>query len=435
MHAIRLLFGALMILGLAAFIAPQSAPPEAPAAWQAGPTATPSPAPAPSPTPLPPTPAPSRPGLVVWWPAELMPAADSAAGNALLTVLETYRAENDLSLQLRVKRLTGTGSIMSTLRTANNVAAAALPDVALLSRATLADAAASALIYPLDDLTAADLTREVYPRAIPLGQVQDTFYGVPLALIVQHAAYRESAFERSPDTFGAVLGSNRRFALAVGKEIGTSDALLIQYTEAGGHLVNDQGQPTLDTPALRDILDFYATALENRQITPAILEYTTPAATWNALITGNVSLAQVDSSTFIRQHADHTGLRPMILPTEGGTALSTLEGWLWVITTSDPGRQAAAVDFITWMMEPEQQAAITEALKILPSQPQSLEAGGADTIYVALINRLLGSPRAMMAERVTAITGSALQEALVAVINGELSPEEAASAAAERVNR
>lgn len=434
MHAIRILVGALVILGLAAFIAPQPAPPETAAAWQEGPTVTPSPTPQPSPTPLPPTPVTSRPGLVVWWPTELMPAPDSVAGGAILTVLETYRAENDLSLQLRVKRLIGTGSIMSTLRTADNVAPAALPDVALLSRATLIDAAASALIYPLDDLTAATLTRDLYPRAVPLGQVQNTVYGVPLALVVQHAAYRHSAFERSPDTFRAVLEASRPFALTIGKEIGASDTLLIQYLEAGGRLLTEQGQPTLDAPALRDVLNFYASALENGQITPASLDYTTPAATWNALTTGNVSLAQVDSSTFLRQRADHAGISPSILPTEGGGALTMLEGWLWVITTSDPERQAAAAAFITWMMETEQQTAITEALQILPSQPESLESR-ADTAYAILIDRLLGSSRALISERVTATTAAALQEALVAVLRDDLSPDAAANAAVERVRR
>ncbi|MBN2471404.1 MAG: extracellular solute-binding protein [Anaerolineae bacterium] len=433
MHATRILFGALIILSLAAFIMP---PPgeSLPTAQQPQPTATPSPTLEASPTAPPAMPGTPRPDLVVWWPAELMPAAESAAGDALLTVLETYRTENDLSLQLRVKRLTGTGSIMSTLRTASHVAPAALPDVALLSRATLVGAIASATIYPLDDMTAAELTREVYPRAVPLGQVEDRFYGVPLALIVQHAAYRENDFERSPDTFRAVLESGQPFAFAAGKEIGTSDALLIQYTEAGGRLISDEGRPTLDAPALEDVLNFYAGALDSEQITPDLLDSTTPLDTWNALITGNVSLAQVDSSTYIRQHSDHGGILPTILPTEGGGALTTLEGWLWVITTSDPERQAAAIAFITWMMEPEQQATITETLQILPSRPQSLQSR-FDPAYSALIDRLLSSSRAVLTERVTTTTATALQEALVSVIREERSPEEAASAAAERVNR
>ncbi|GAB4568849.1 MAG: hypothetical protein Kow0077_00390 [Anaerolineae bacterium] len=441
--ALRFAIGALIILSAAALIIPAITPhmpvvagTEARSAdsgidslaliQQA---ATQTPTPTPTATPIPQPTASVRPDLVVWWPVEFLPPQDTPEEAAVLDLIDTYRSTADISLLMRVKRLSGTGSILSTLRTGHPVAPGALPDLTLVRAAHLAQLVSDELIFPLDANEADTLLQHVYTRVTALGTVGDTLYGVPYALNVQHAVYPQVAFEATPDTFEEVLNAARLFAFALGSDSGASDVLLIQYVAAGGRLTNDEGQRVLDEVPLRDVLRFYASAQAEALLHPDSLTLTDAGQTWSLLVDGSVSLAQTDSDTFLRQQGSNAGLVPAALPTRGGNLLTTLDGWVWVITTPDPNRQAQARAFLDWLLQAENQAALTEALHTLPSQRAALQ-NRIDADYVALIDRLLGNSNPILAYQVDATTATALQQALVAVLSGELSAEAAAETAA-----
>lgn len=438
MFMTRILVGLLVIMGIAAFAFPQPAlptqtetidDPADSAAPHLQSTATPTAQP---PTPEP-TATPTSPDMVIWWPADIMPDAGTPEEESILSLLDNYRAEFDQSVLLRVKRLTGTGSILSTLRTAQDVAPSALPDLVLLDRATFVEAAATGLIFPLDSTVAAELTSNLYNRASALGQFDEMPYGIPYTLLVQHAAFAASVFEDTPNTQRDLLDSGEPFAFSIDHETGVSDALLIQYVAAGGRLADSEGNTVLDEAALADVLTFYADALQAEQITSAALDYTAQHTPWDDLLNGTVSLAQVDSSTFLSQQAQHPGHVPIILPTENGSALTTLDGWIWAISTPDLARQARAIDLIEWAMRVENQVNLTAALQALPSQRAALRVG-SDTTYNTLIDRLLSNSRAVLPEQVSNAMAAAMQEALVSVLSGETTPEDAAAAATARIN-
>ncbi|MBN1965182.1 MAG: hypothetical protein JW910_11090, partial [Anaerolineae bacterium] len=141
-----------------------------------------------------PTPGDTRADVIIWWPASLLPDPDTPAEATLNAQVDEFQSAHGMSVLLRAKRLLGAGGIMSTLRTAGQVAPGALPDLALVRREQLLAAAGTGLIYPLDNLLPDSALRGLYPQALALGEIDGVLYGVAYTLRVQHIVYRESVF-------------------------------------------------------------------------------------------------------------------------------------------------------------------------------------------------------------------------------------------------
>jgi ABC-type glycerol-3-phosphate transport system substrate-binding protein len=119
----------------------------------------------------------------------------------------------------------------------------------------------------------------------------------------------------------------------------------------------------------------------------------------------------------------------MPLPTQDGTPVSALDGWMWVLTTHDPDRQEQTRTFISWMMRASQQSIYTEALGILPSQLRALETWD-DTVYASFAQDLI--PRSYVIRNTERSNSAAiaLQNSLANVLKG-MSAEDATDTALE----
>ncbi len=428
----RILFALVVLAGITAFVAvPQ--PSQTASSLQAAATATPTLPPAPTPT-ISPTPAATRPDIILWWPAALYPPAGSPAEDMLLQQLDEFRASQDRSLLLRVKRLEGTGGIMSTLRHASGVAALVLPDLVLLPREELVIAAQTGLIVPLEGRLPVTLTGSLYTGARELGAVAGTLYGLSYLLEVQHLAYRPAAYQTPPDSLAALVEAGRPFALTIGHETSVSDTLLIQYVAEGGRLADEQGRPTLDEAPLRRVLSLYRTALDSGLLPPDALTTLHSSGYWGRFQSGGLAALGVDSATYLAQRGSAPTVLAAPLAPEDSPALTTLHGWLWVITTADPDRQTMALQFLNWIMNAERQGALSQILGQLPSQRAALRLW-EDADYVRLADQLLSAPLPIPPEDISSAVASALQDALAAALRREQTPEQAAATAITAVAR
>ncbi|NPV66211.1 MAG: extracellular solute-binding protein [Anaerolineae bacterium] len=430
----RILLALVILAGITAFAAaPQTPQPGAQlAAGQTAPTPTATPIPAtPASTPAP---ALTRPEIVLWWPVTLYPAAGSPAEEALLSQLDAFRASYNRSLLLRVKRLEGVGGIMSTLRNASSVAPLALPDLVLLPREEMVTAAQTGLIFPLEGHLPATLIDGLYPAARDLGTVSGTLFGLPFLLEAQHVVYRPAAYPTAPDDLADLVGARRPFALVIGRQTNVSDTLLIQYVAEGGRLADDQGRPVLDEEPLRRLLTQYRAALDDGLLPPDILDALQASNYWGRFQSGGLALIGIDSTTYLAQRANVPEAVAASLVSAESPTQTTLHGWLWALATPDSDRQAAAQEFLTWIMQPDQQGALSQALGRLPSQRAALRLWSDDD-YVDLVDRLLSAPTPILPEEVSSSVASALQDALEAVLRREQTPETAAATAVLAVAR
>lgn len=380
-----------------------------------------------------PTLSPEKPTVRIWWPDELYPQKAGTAQDVLDSQLEGFRlAYSNFDLEVRRKRSNGLGGILPMLRTAGPVAPGALPDLTLMRRADMVTAATEGLIYPLTDWVPADLVgSNLLPGVRSLGEIDGVLFGVPYALNLEHVVYRTSVIPEPLLTFADVLAQQPKYVFPAGMAP-VSWTVLLQYWAAGGRLADPNGSAKLDRDPLLLVLNYYAQGVEKGVFGPALLSRTLLADCWTDFVTGAANMVAVDSVTYLTPKnsvTDRVGLAP--IPTVDGSAITALDGWMWVLPTQDPDHQQRARAFLLWIMRISQQSLFTEALGILPSQQRALRLWD-DKAYADFAQDLLPSAQIIPAAQRNNNAAAVLQESVASVLNGT-PPEAAADAALEKL--
>jgi len=366
-----------------------------------------------------PQPTPESVQVEVWWPDELYPQADSPAEAALLEQFDGFRQTAIYGLEVRRKRSGGLGGILPTLRTAEPVAPSAMPDLTLMRRSDMVIAATEELILPLAEWVPNGTLDGLLPGAQALGEVDGVLYGVPYALNFYHVVYYASVFDAPLANFEHVLDAAPRywFPASPPPNAEVNWTLLLQYLAAGGRLVGDTGALVLDEEPLLAVLDYYAQGVDAGIFDPALLNFTGYADYWNDFVASEVNMIGVDTMTYLR-HKDsvqNIGLEPV--PTRDGSALTALDGWMWVVTARDPDHQKRARAFMSWMMRISQQSAYTELFGVLPSQQSALRLWENEA-YVAFAQSMLPDARVIPSAQRNSSAAVVLQQSFERVLEG-----------------
>jgi ABC-type glycerol-3-phosphate transport system substrate-binding protein len=393
-------------------------------------------------TPSPET-APDEPGVVrltVWVAEGLSPSDDSPGGETLASQLAAFDDMHpDIQVEVQAKSVSGRGSALDYLRTAPPVAPSVLPDVVLLNRRALIEAAREGLILPLTDETLSAIEEDLYPAAVELGSVDDLPVGIPYLLEIHHNVYRQPLFEDEPPLAYADLLPERpielpTYVFPAAATGGVNDDTLLGYLAAGGSLTNAEGTPFIDVTALANVLTFYEEAREGGVLDASVLQYETTSETWEAFRQGEAGLAAVSSMPYLaaRDQVPDAGLASV--PTIDGEPLTLVTGWSWALVASDPERSAAASTLLAWLMEPVNQGTYAQSVGYLPSQSAALAVWGDDDPYVSFANSLLDTARLPPGPVIDSTVGAAMQTAVEDVLLGRASAQEAAAAAAAEIN-
>lgn len=381
--------------------------------------------PPPTPT-VEPTATPSGPDEIeVWLPDVLMPVENDDAASVLARQTDEFvLAQGNVVISFRRKSVSGVGGIMPTLRTASSVAPGALPDLTLIRRENLLIAARAGLIQPLEGEIATAILGNLYDSALQLGQVDGRLYGVPYTLEVQHIIYDSDQIEDTRWSFSEMLAQDVPFIFPAGRATGLNDVFLVQYVNAGGEIMTD-GTLAVDADALRDTLQFYEAAVERGIITPRVLEYSAPTDYPTVIEAGDFGAALVTSSLYLDLVARGITHGFGAIPTESGEPGTILNGWMWVVTTTDAEQQALAINYLNWMMDPGRQSLYSETVHQLPSQRTALLRWD-NAAYADFIDTLLNNAVLPISESSAGTVANALQAALNGVLTGIRDADEAA---------
>lgn len=372
--------------------------------------------------------------LRIWWPEPLARVDQPellAEGGALAALIEAFvQAEAGVfDIDFRLKSATGPGSIMATLSSASMVAPSALPDVTLLRREDLLLAVQQGLALPLESYLATGVTDTLYAVALDLSQVNGQLYGLPYMLDVLHLIHRDPAAEDW--TFGAILGRGDRLLFPAARANSVNNTFLAQYLAAGGSLSEDGSTLVVDHDALLTVLEFYEAAVEAGLVNASLLDYTTPADYAPLLAESEVELpydaVAVTSGLYLRLMAEGQAWYPAPIAADSGEGPVFANGWMWVITSPDPERRELAGRFITWMMDFSRQRDYAAAIAMLPSQPAAM------TIDAPVLSDFLQTAVPVIPEAAGGSAARAMQNALIAVLTGTSSAEDAAAAAVASV--
>ncbi len=360
--------------------------------------------------------------ILIWWPASLYPMDEtSPAARILREQIAGYAATHTRTIHIRPKRGEGLGGIYQTLHSGSIAAPGAMPDLALLRRSDLVQAATDKLIEPID--TSGLAPDDLFPSALALGKIRGMQYGIPYTLEMQHVIYRTTAFAMPPHTLDDWLESSQVYLFTAGVvNGGISSTLLAQYSALGGRTIDGQGKPVLDRAPLLEILRFYEKAIASKLI-GASPGYTSLTQYWPLFASGKANLVQVDSTTYLMQRARLSNVAVLPIPAE--KPITTLDGWMWVITTTDPDKKKRALEVLTWFMRSDQQGQLTHEIGTLPSRRPALQVWGDDD-YAAFARSLLEQPALPSPDMLPPAVAAALQKAFEDVLAGRKTADVAA---------
>ncbi|NDJ61917.1 MAG: extracellular solute-binding protein [Chloroflexi bacterium] len=371
----------------------------------------------------------SPPHLRIWWPERLAPLDNLSANELLSAYIAAFQIDNrTVDVDFRFKTADDVGGILETLHTASAVAPGALPDLTLIRRADLLVAYEAGLIEPLETRALAAIFDDLPPTVAALGAVDDVLYGLPYTIDVLHMVYNADALTVDSWRFEDVLANAVPFAFPLGRPNNLSEVFLTQYRAALG----TSGEIVIDADVLEALFSFYEQAIAAGSITTDVLEYTVAEAYRVPLASGALDAAAVTSTLYLELAAAGVDLAVAPLPTLNGDHATLVDGWLWVVTTPEAEQQALALGFLNWMLDIDRQGDYSAAIAMLPAQRTALRQWD-DAEYAEFIEGLLARATLPLSEEDGVAAARVIQTALVGVLTGDLTAQEAAAMVVEQV--
>jgi len=351
--------------------------------------------------------------------------------NLIAQTLSNFEKNNpNITVEVYQKKISGQASTLNYLKSAKAVAPGILPDVLILRTDQLPQAWQNNLIQPLNGKLDRTIVQDLLPAAQKLVTIDDQLVGIPLEMDVEHLVYNTSVITPTPMTWSDVLSHGQRYQFPAKGQGGLlNDASIIQYLGAGATFTNDKNEPSIDESALRAVLNYYQTALNNRILSTDILEASQPEDLCNNYLYGNVALTHVNAHTYLTIRRQLPTAQAAAIPTENGTPIAIGHGWALALVTQDPIRQTHALNLIEAFMTPETNAAWATYANTIPTRQSSFNLVADDDPYWAFLanylTAVIAPPNFAGYDQLSRI----LQQAVVQVINGEATADEAVGSA------
>ena len=359
--------------------------------------------------------------LELWVPPQFDPNAGTDASILLNERIREYLIQNpQVNLDVRVKALTGPGSMMDSLTSANAVAPDALPSLVLLSRSDLVRAVNRSLIFPIEEFSSSVDESDWYPFTQEMAIYQGSAFGLPFASNALGLLYRVNRLVGDQPSWEETI--RRLDSLII--PAGDADALvtLALYLSAGGTLDAQMGKVVIDPEALTAALEILDRARRAGVVRRDILDYQTDDQAWEAFENGNSDAIITWSNRLFSAEED---LELALLPPLSEEPMTIGIGWSWCLTEKEELKREYAVALAEYLSAPEFLTQWAPVSGYLPVRPSSLngysEEGLRSTLSAMLLSAQLRPDRQVMAE-----VGLQIEAAVAEVINGTLTAAESA---------
>jgi multiple sugar transport system substrate-binding protein len=396
------------------------------------PTLEPSPVVA-TPTPLPteiPEPTPAGPvTLTIWLPPEFDPLNGSPAGQVLKDRLEVFtKRRSTINIETRVKTVSGPGGIADTLKTAGAAAPAALPDLVLLPYNILETAATEGLLHPFDGLTTVMDDPDWYDFARQVSHVQNNTFGIPLTGDGLLLVYRPAGIETSPSDWAttATITQTLSFPAAASDSLVT----LTLYQSLEGAILDEENHLVLEDDKLVEVLTFYQQGVRSELLSAKLSIFENDEQVWIDFTDEQSQLVITWASRYLQSPLVEATIAP--LPTATGIPYTLATGWAWALTSPDPDRQILSAQLAEFLTISGFLGEWNQAAGYLPPRPSALALWTNIPLRTQL-DPIAASAQLIPSPEVLSVLGPILQEATLAVLEGQITPTQATQAALEQL--
>lgn len=356
--------------------------------------------------------------LFIWLPPQFDPNADTESGKIMLAHIESFQElYSQYTLDIRVKADSGSSSLLNTLLTTSSAAPGVLPSVVLISRSDLEIAAAQGIIQPVEALSSAIDESDWFPFANKMGIIHGETYGLPFAADAMGLVMHEDVFGSE---YIPLIEASRRLG-TIAFAAGDPDTVVpfILYQSIGGNVEDKQGQPTIESEYLSNML---ASMEEDRRLgvfSPALIEYQSDNQIWAAFSENEFKGVLTWISRPLAE-ADNYYISP--LPGIGNHAYTYASGWVWGLVDKKDTNRELSILFTEHMIDPQFLSKWSPKSGYLPVRPSSV-TGWDETLQTTLSN-ILFSADLMPNEMALSFAKSDIIKAVHDVLQGLSTSEE-----------
>lgn len=372
-----------------------------------------------------PEPTPSVYAIQLWVPPQFDIEQDTRAGKAFADVISAYMEDHpNIKINVRVKAVSGEGSMLNTILSANQIAKNALPSLAVMSRSDLETCVQGNLLQPVETGIFAD-SGSWFNFAKQSAVIDNNTYAIPLfgdGLVI---TYRKAKIGAELGDWNDILGRGLPIAFTPSSPNSTFSTFM--YLTMDGKLVNDQNQAYLDQQKLVDTLYFFLGGSQNGSFPPAIVQLADQDQAWQKFNDGTYSIIVSRFSGF--RHFKTSEMSVIPLPLQNNSIeYPMIETWNLVVLEDNPALQGEAVKFAEYLSDTVINNNLSFSAGYLPVRNSDQENITSDPEY-NLVRLLCENGTLIPHNTVYNKTIPVLNNAVTQVIKGQESPENAAKEA------
>lgn len=372
--------------------------------------------------------------LRVWVSQSIAQRTEVGAATLVEQITAFDTSEEEVAVAVEQKRARGAGGIVDYLRSGRDVAPTILPDLVAVPTDLLPALAAENLIQPLDGRLDDEVIENLFPPALTLGQPASNLLGYPFALsTLPHLAYNSNALEGTLPLTWERLVENEDHSYVFAAD-GTDGALLALqfYLDAGGQLVDDDGQPTLQLDPLINALEQIESAQTRGFFTTQSDSITTTDEAWQNFLSGGGNIAQTTADYFLGQSVSGLPIAYTIIPGIDSPLTPLVDGWAWAVTTTDPQKQAQAIALIEELIATDRLAVWSRDNNVLPARRDALAAWPGEDPYVGFVGQELERAQPLTLSTSSTLL-TVLGDAVFQIVSGSKTGQQAAVDAVDAV--
>ena len=367
--------------------------------------------------------------LTLWVPEEFAPGAERG-GDILQARVAAFESTHPVTVNYVLKAPYGKGGIADWIVQLHELMPDRLPDAAIVDSRELDTLTDLELLQPLNHDLPSGAFWELLPPAQTIARQGGVWSNQPLVLDTEHLVYDTRRVGAPPLAWQDVLTTSASFAFAAD----STDSFLLQYLHDGGSL-DPQAHPAADSGVMQNVLDFYQRARANGNLSEATVGMTSAREVMSLFISGQAPMAQVRARDFLSERARLPNAAASAIPTRDGQPAALVSGWTYVILTPNAARRSAAADFLTWLNEPAFLAGWTQAANLVPASKSAFAQSVKPASYAATLGDLLEHAIVAPGFAVQKSYAAAWHVAVQAVLNGQLTPDDAAFRALQSITQ
>jgi ABC-type glycerol-3-phosphate transport system substrate-binding protein len=374
---------------------------------------------------------PSQPVVIqLWVPGEFAVGAERGGDVLERQVAEFEMAYPNIRLEYVLKAPYGKGGIVDWLTQLQELMPDRLPDAAIVDTRDLETLERLGLLHPLQRALPSGAYWDLFPPARQMARRNGQWNNQPLVLDTEHLIYDAARLDAPPLTWQDVLTETTQFAFAAD----STETFLFHYLQNGGSL-DPHEHPALDAEVMQATLDYFQRARANGNLNESTSVMDSASKVMPLVVTGQTDMAQVRARDFLAERYRLPNMVAASIPSRDGSASSLVSGWSFVILSDNPAKQSAAARYLEWMIDPARLGEWSSAARLVPAGTgafaQAVEPGEYSDTMWDLLNHAIVSPS--FVQQVP--YAEAWHDAVSAVLDGRLAPDDAAFRALQAITQ